>query len=171
MAVKITLGELAKKFATAPFKFDGVVNKELKVVGVKVRDDATKKFGQYQPAVGDLPAWAPLKPATIKAKERAGGGEDPLIGHFASSKKHRKSGWKSGSRKVWGMPLRSSIMLHVDGMVAHIGTDNPLARYHEYGAPAKNIPPRPFLRPAAFENQKFFMERMALAWEEVIKLL
>ena len=38
------------------------------MVAVKVRDDATKKFGHYQPAVGDLPAWAPLKPATVKAK-------------------------------------------------------------------------------------------------------
>jgi len=178
-AALVTLGELARIFAGAPLKFEAAAHLELKRVALKVRDDATKKFGTYQPAVDDLPAWASLRPATVAAKMKAGSpGDDPLIGHYSRNPRKRKkasykkavSAFRAGGK--WPMPLRSSISTHVESLTAQIGTDNPLAKWHEYGTTKGNyLPPRPFLRPAAFENQKYFRERMLIAWEAAIRSL
>lgn len=40
----------------------------LRAAGVQVAGTAKEKFGQYQPAVGEYPAWAPLKPESIRQK-------------------------------------------------------------------------------------------------------
>ena len=159
--MQVTLSALAARFAAAPGKFDAAVKRELSRVGAKVQATAKKKFGHYQPAVGEFPAWANLKKATIRVKERAGGGEDPLIGHYPKGHKN----------KVWPSHLRNSIESYVERLVVHIGTADPLGKHHEYGAPAKSIPPRPFLRPAAFECEKYFVERMGLAWQEAVRAL
>ena len=185
MARKISLDALAKKFIDAPGKLEAAVRIELARVGSKVRDDATKKFGTYQPAVGDLPAWAMLSPVTVAQKERAmegatkrvtsrrdariaagGSTDEPLIGHYPGKSKNR----------VWPAPLRNTIESHVEGMgvwqnmAVYVGTRDPLGRYHEFGTSGPHsVPPRPFLRPAAFENQEYFLERMSLAWDAAIR--
>jgi phage gpG-like protein len=115
---------------------------------VKVQSDAKKKFGTYQPAVGPYPAWANLKESTIKQKERAGGGDDPLIGHYPG-KNSRGGGGK----------LRNSILVQNHGLYSEVGTNDPIAKHHEFGAPRKKIPPRPFLRPALYQNQDFIKKQ------------
>ena len=185
MGKQISLGALQAKFLAAPMALEAAVRLELKVVGSKVRDDATKKFGTYQPAVGDLPPWAMLSPVTVAQKERAmkgatarvssrrdariaagGSNDEPLIGAYPGKSKNT----------VWGKPLFGTIESHVESagiwqnMAVYIGTRDPLGKYHEFGTSGPHaVPPRPFLRPAAFENQEYFLRRMALAWEAAIR--
>ena len=146
----IDLKQLMQKFAAAPHIIDAEMKVSVKKSARKVRDTATKKFGTYQSAIGGYPAWAKLKPATIRRKAKAGGGEDPLIGHYKVKSRNR----------VHGMPLMSSISDYVTdgGWTGVVGTDDPIGKHHEYGAPKANIPPRPFLRPALFENQDFIVK-------------
>lgn len=141
MAERVTLDQLARRFVAAPAKFHVSVNLAMVQAAILVRDTAVKKFGTYQPAVGEYPAWEPLKPETVARKEAAGSaGDDPLIGHYAGKR----------SNKAWPAPLRMTISMHVEDWVAQVGSDDPLAEYHEYGT--VNIPPRPFLRPSLFEK-------------------
>lgn len=156
-SLKITIKQLAKRFVNFPLKI--CVSKQLKVVGIKVRDDATKKFGHYQPEVGPYPGWPPLAPATIRIKSSAGGGEDPLIGHYPNGHQN----------KVWPVPLRTTIKYRSWIWQVQIGTKDPLGLIHEFGT--TKIPPRPFLRPAVYENQAFYVERMTLAVKEAIDLM
>jgi hypothetical protein len=145
-----------------------VLNKEIKLCAVKVRDTATKKFGILQPAVGPYPAWKMLTIDTVKEKARReapGLYADPLIGHYSGK----------SANKVWPAPLRTTIETHVDGWVATVGSRDPLAKWHEYGVTeaGKNhditIPPRPFLRPALFEETDFIRSRLAFALGATIK--
>jgi len=143
----IDLNGLMAKFAQAPNLIDAEMKISISKCTRKVRDTATKKFGSYQPSVGGFPAWAQLKPATIRRKAKAGGGDDPLIGHYTVKSRNR----------THGMPLMSSISDYVTdgGWTGVVGTDDPIGKHHEYGAPKANIPPRPFLRPALFQEQDF----------------
>ncbi|MHB1651666.1 MAG: phage virion morphogenesis protein [Desulfitobacteriaceae bacterium] len=159
----INLNQLMVKLAQAPHMIDAEMRLAVKKSARKVRDTAVKKFGSYQQAVGGLPAWAPLKPATIRRKARAGGGEDPLIGHYKVKSRNR----------IHGMPLMSSISDYVTdgGWTGVVGTDDPVGKHHEYGAPKANIPPRPFLRPALFEEQDFIREETSDAIKRTIMRL
>ncbi len=152
----VSLKELAARMVRTPVIVHATVELAVKKSAVKVRDTAVKKFGEYQPAVGPFPAWEQLKPATIKQKEKAGGGEDPLIGHYEHSQNN-----------AWPAHLRNTIEIAVDGFQGAVGTRDPIGAHHEYGAPKKNIPPRPFLRPALFENldeiHKEMLEALVLA--------
>ncbi len=153
---RVTLDQLARRFITAPAKIHASVNVAMVKAAVLVRDTAVKKFGEYQPAAGEFPAWEPLKPETVAQKAKAGAaGDDPLIGHYAGKRKN----------SVWPAPLRMTISMHVEEWVAQVGSDDPLAEYHEYGT--VNIPPRPFLRPSLFEKaeevQELVSEGMFLA--------
>lgn len=112
---------------------------------VKVQSTAKEKFGTYQPGVGGFPAWASLAESTIQQKERAGGGEDPLIGHYI-----RKTGGGAGGQ------LRGSILTKIGVMEATIGTNDKVGAYQEFGT-SRGIPPRPFLRPALYQNQGVIM--------------
>ncbi len=160
-----TFADLAKRFATAPAKLEATVRRQLRAVGMRVRDTATEKFGIYQPSVGPYPAWDRLSPVTVRLKARAGGAEDPLIGHYPTG--HRNT--------VWPAPLRTTIQSYVEDtgaftdMAVHVGTADPLGLYHEYGT--EDVPARPFLRPAAHQNEQFFLRRMAMAWQETAMLI
>jgi phage gpG-like protein len=166
---------MADTFKSVMAKFAGfgaivhpVLNKEIKLCAVKVRDTATKKFGNLQPAVGPYPAWPLLTIDTVKEKARAGAPglyADPLIGHYQGKT----------ANKVWPAPLRTTIEIDVEGWVATVGSRDPLAKWHEYGATeaGKNhnvtIPPRPFLRPALFENTDHIHKQLTLALGATIK--
>jgi hypothetical protein len=182
MAEEISLKNLTRRFLSATEQWEAVIKIELRRVGRKVRDDATAKFGHYQPAVGPYPAWAPLAPSTLANKlphagETRRGGlfspightgtfyaiesgntfDDPLIGHYA----------KGRGNKVWPAHLRNTISEQLNGLKVYIGTDDPLGPIHEFGSTNGKhpIPPRPFLRPAAFQNEDFFRKRMEWAFE------
>lgn len=110
---------------------------------VRVQARAMSKIGTYQPAVGPFNAWQQLAPSTLAAKRRAGAtGDDPLIGYYAPG--HQNS--------VWPVALRASIEIkRHDPLTAEVGTNDPLGPWQELGT-ARGIPPRPFMRPAGYEE-------------------
>ena len=143
---------LIKMFATMPEIISKEIEKEIKKSAIKVRDDAVNKFGEYQPAVGPYPAWEMLSINTVTQKINHGAeGTQPLIGAYGADK--FQEGNKATKNEAWPQPLRNTIGIKVEGLQAAVGTDDPIGKHHEYGAPKKNIPPRPFLRPALYENQ------------------
>jgi HK97 gp10 family phage protein len=139
-----SFAELAAKLEDKTFLLKTKAQKAVAEGAVKVQSTAKSKFGTYQPGVGGFPAWAPLAESTIKQKERAGGGEDPLIGHYVS-----KRGGRAGGQ------LRGSILTQIGVMEATVGTNDKIGTYQEFGT--SRIPPRPFLRPALYQNQAEIM--------------
>jgi hypothetical protein len=119
----------------------------LKAMAGLVEHDAKRKFGEYQGAVGDYPAWAELKESTQQERVRLGyTPNDPL--------------YRSGD-------LMSSIYSGVDmgAKVAAVGSDDPVMLYQEKGTPT--IPPRAALGPALFQNKKKIQKiasDMMFAW-------
>jgi len=137
-----SLNELARELEKRSYLFKENMNEAVAKGAVKVQSTAKAKFGVYQPGVGGFPAWPQLAESTIKQKERAGGGEDPLIGHYV----HKKGGRAGGQ-------LRNSILVKVGEMEAAVGTNDKVGEYQEFGT--SRIPPRPFLRPALYQEQEF----------------
>lgn len=122
----------------------------------KVRDRAVEKFGTYQPAVGEYPAWPALQEETAKRKLEAGAeGPDPLIGHYKGAEKNR----------VWPTHLRNSLEVSIGALSAEVGTNDPIGPWQEFGT-SRGIPPRPFLYPAAFEEEHDFHKRVLEAAAE-----
>jgi len=104
----------------------------LEVVAKKIEATAKDEIGHYQPATGPFPEWAPLADTTEAEKARLGYPSDaPLL--------------REGQ-------LRDSIEHEVSGLEAVVGSKSDIAAYQEFGT--KTIPPRPFIGPAAFRNQK-----------------
>jgi len=108
-----------------------------------VEKAAKKRLGHYHRAVGPFPGWVPLAPVTRADRVRKGyTPNDPLL--------------RSGE-------LRDHITHDVHGFEAMIGvkgegadengTDiGDIATYMELGT--ENVPPRPYLGPAAYRNRK-----------------
>lgn len=143
MARKInSLTELARQLENHSFLFQENARLAVAQSAVKVQSTAKSKFGVYQPGVGGFPAWQGLAESTIQQKERAGGSEDPLIGHYI----HKTGGGAGGE-------LRNSVLAKIDGLSAVVGTNNKVGTYQEMGT--RHIPPRPFLRPALYQEQSF----------------
>jgi len=108
------------------------VRRGLSEVAKAVEKTAKAEIGDYQPAVGPFPAWAPLADATKRERVRLGFTEDdPLL--------------RSGA-------MRDSISHAVAGTDAVIGSTSDVAVYQEMGT--DKIPPRPFLGPAALHNEE-----------------
>lgn len=158
---RISLDRLAILFASSPALVEANVKLGLKKGAVKVRDDATKKFGHYQPQVGSFEAWAVLATSTVQAKLRAGSaGDDPLIGHYTGK----------AQNSVWSTPLHNTIEYEVSGLMAQVGTQDPVGLWQEYGT-SRGIPPRPFLRPALWENTDYIKSEIGAAMAEVFRAL
>lgn len=154
----LNIDQAIRKLLEIPVKTHVAVNVGMNKAAILVRDTATKKFGEYQPAVGEFPAWELLKPETVERKTEAGSqGDDPLVGHYPKGTK---------GNAVWSAPLQTTVEMQVDGWMAHVGTKDQLGEYHEYGT--ENIPPRPFLRPALFEKTE---EIKVLVTEAVFEAL
>ncbi|WP_088187545.1 hypothetical protein [Desulfosporosinus sp. FKA] len=150
---QITFSQLITKLVEAPAKVDTAAIVALKKCAVEVQKTAQEKFGEYQPAVGPYPAWNQLADSTIEQKAQAGGGEDPLIGHYPNS---------SGN-KLYPTNLRQSltIKIHESALAAEVGTNNPIGKWQEFGtADGERIPPRPFLRPALYENEDYIKKAL-----------
>lgn len=137
-----SLNELASQLESKSWLFKEIMTEAVAKGAVKVQSTAKSKFGTYQAGVGGFPAWPELAESTIEAKARAGGGEDPLIGHYL---------YKAGGRS--GGQLRNSILVQLGGLEAAIGTNDKVAEYQEFGT--SKIPPRPYLRPALYQEQDF----------------
>ena len=97
-----------------------------------VQEDAKARIGHYQNEAGPFQDWAPLADSTEAEKARLGYPLDaPLL--------------REGT-------LRDSIVVESFPHEAIIGSKMKIAGYQEFGT--NRIPPRPFLGPAAFANQK-----------------
>ena len=106
----------------------------LEAVGSKIERDAKEIIGHYQRSdTGPFPEWEELAPST-KADRVSKGftPNDPLL--------------RTGE-------LRDSIGHEVRGRSVAIGSDLDIAIYQEMGT--ATIPPRPFLRIAAFRSKKW----------------
>ena len=151
----------------------------LKQAGARVVGAAKQKLGTYQPSVGEYPAWQVLKPASIAAKYRSSSGK----GIKKSGKEYLRrygsfqaSGTADDSPLVDTGALRQAITMDTgevsEGKVyigvakgkkkkKRKGKTSDVATYasvQEYGSAKKNIPPRPYLRPAVVENKEQIAE-------------
>jgi len=106
----------------------------LEAVGTKIEGEAKEIIGHYQRSdTGPFPEWEELDPATKADRVSKGFAEnEPLL--------------RTGD-------LRDSIHHKVVGHFVAIGSDNPIAIYQEMGT--STIPPRPFLRIAAWRSKKW----------------
>lgn len=116
-------------------------------VANRVRDAAKAKIGEYQEESGPFPAWEPLAASTLEEKERLGFSppDNPLL--------------RTGE-------MRDSISATVVGRDAIVGSTSDKALWHELGT--KHIPPRPFLGPAAHEQQHFIERLIGRAFYKVL---
>jgi HK97 gp10 family phage protein len=96
-----------------------------------IESTAKDEIGHYQPAVGPFPAWPALAERTLEHHARMGVGDSPLI--------------------VTG-ELYASIEHETHGDEAVIGTKSEIGAAQEFGTP--NIPPRPFMGPAAIRSKE-----------------
>jgi phage gpG-like protein len=94
---------------------------------------AKAKLGEYQPAVAgfgySFPAWSDLAESTLADKERQG---DPTPSPLLRQDQ-----------------LRESIHAEAEGWILRVGTNDPIAKFQEYGT--SRMPPRPFIGPALIE--------------------
>lgn len=158
----VDVRQMIEIFATAPIKIEAAAKVALTKSAVRVRDDAVKKFGTYQPHVGPYPAWQMLTIQTVNRKMDHGGagGPDPLIGHYGPGEGNR----------VWPAHLRNTIEWEVSGLQAQVGTQDPIGVWQEFGT-SRGIPPRPFLRPALWENLDAISADLKLAIAEGLMTL
>lgn len=160
--VLASFAEAAKLFErTAAVEF--ALESALHRIGAHVEKVAKEEIGEYQPAVGPFPAWAPLSEYTLN-----GWGKYPgkiQLGYAPPDNPLLREG-----------DLRDSIEYHVDHLEVSIGSDDDRMVYHELGT--ARMPPRPVLGPAVFRS-KHVIEKLvgaALAvglvgGEEAAKLL
>ena len=153
---QVTLPQLIQKFIEAPKKVDAQVLIALKKSAVEVQKTAQEKFGEYQPEIGPFPAWELLTIDTLHQKMDLAGspGPDPLIGHYPEGERNELS----------PTSLRQAISIEIDeaNLTATVGTNDPIGKWQEFGTD-RGIPPRPFLRPALFENQDFITKAISEA--------
>jgi len=96
-----------------------------------IKEDAQKRIGEYQDYTGPFNSWAPLAESTMADRVAKGfTPDDPLL--------------RTGD-------LRDSIEVTVKGNEAAVGSVSEIAMYQELGT--DNMPPRPFLGPAAFDSK------------------
>lgn len=147
---RITYAALVEKMARMPVEMEVAIVEALRKGAVQVHKTAVEKFGTYQPASGSFQGWAALTSATVDAKIRAGAqSDDPLIGHYAGK-----------GNKIYPTSLRQSLAMEVDekALAFQVGTNDPVGAWQEYGT--GHIPPRPFLRPALYENEQWIKDML-----------
>jgi phage gpG-like protein len=169
MTQKISsLNVLISKLSKAEFQLKENLVKAVAHSTAKVQATAKSKFGHYQPAVGGFPAWKLLTLQTILEKINRGMNDaNPLIGAYGKHVFQHAN--LATSRTAYPVALRDSILVKNFGLVGVVGTNNPLARHHEFGAPRANIPPRPFIRPALFQEQGFIQTEFRKAILKTLK--
>ncbi|QDX91072.1 hypothetical protein EEL30_00910 (plasmid) [Brevibacillus laterosporus] len=144
---------------------------------------AKEKLGTYQAGSGGYKSWVKLRPETIRKKHMSKTKAGALT--RAGRKYMKKHGsWGAGgnddSPLVDSGHLRQAITTdekQIKKGVVYVGVatgksnskkgdPGSYAATHEFGLEAKNIPARPFLRPALHENKAKIKE---IAKKEVVK--
>lgn len=121
--------------------------KGLKEAAELVVEEAKSSLGTYQGAVGTVPAWAPLSPATQADRVSRGyPADEPLL--------------RTGE-------LRDSIDYEVEDGHAYVGSDDESAPFHEFGT--VDMPQRSFLAGAAYRLEDEIAEIIGEAIFKAIK--
>ena len=136
-----SLAEFGAHLVTLQAAESLALHKGLDQVARLVEKTAKDEIGQYQPAIGPFPEWAPLAASTEAEKARMGFPLDaPLL--------------RTGE-------MRDSIQHETNGFEAIVGSTDDKMVYHEFGT--DKIPPRPVIGPAAFSNQEKIQEILGTA--------
>lgn len=163
-----SLDELIIKFKVADKAVYAELKKAIARGTAKVHATAIAKFGHYQPPIGPFPAWKLLSIRTVTEKQNRGMDDpSPLIGAYGAHRYQPAN--RTTKRNGYPTHLRNSILMKVTGLTGIVGTNNPLAPHHEFGAPRKHIPPRPFLRPALFQEEDFIRKEIKNAIAKAMK--
>lgn len=129
-------------FATHLLTAQALVVAELRTglteVTEAIRDTAKGELGTYQAGIGPFAAWQELADSTKEDRVRQGYTEnDPLL--------------RSGE-------LRESVAAEVAGLTGYVGSEKDEAVWMELGT--DKAPPRAFLGPAVYHNEKYIVERL-----------
>ncbi|MGF9909484.1 hypothetical protein [Brevibacillus porteri] len=166
--------ELFRALNSIPKQVDTATKRGLKRGATQVMRKAKEKLGSYQGESGPYPAWKHLKPYTVARKYTVKSGANKGFFNKKGLKLLRQpGGWRVGSTAdaplVDSGHLRQAITtddsdLNSDG-VMYVGVASgsssdgkgapgDYATAHEFGSATRNIPPRPFLRPALHESHE-----------------
>lgn len=118
-------------FVRAAVIHETVKKTAMRRAGTKVLAHARSKFGKYQPAVGEWPAWMFLTDYTMTERLHLGFKPDEPLKRTSS--------------------LKNSVLLSIDHDRIVIGSNDPRMIWHEMGT--ATIPPRPVLGPALYEKR------------------
>ncbi|MCP1306488.1 hypothetical protein [Paenibacillus tyrfis] len=173
--------ELFRALHSIPGAADHAVKKGLKKGAVIVMGRAKAKLGTYQGASGSFNAWAKLSPETIRRKHLSKSGSGKLTrGGKAYLKKH--GSWGAGGNDDSPLVDKGHLLQAITtdfseldnrgvsyvgvaagSRAAGKGSPADSAAAHEFGYAAKNIPSRPFLRPALEESKPAIKQEVAKA--------
>ena len=119
----LSIAEFVARLAEMTIATEHETRAALEEAALVVQIEAKEEIGHYQPEAGPFAAWAELADSTKADRLRQGYTEnDPLL--------------REGD-------LRDGIERTVQGHVAYVGSDSPIAEYQELGT--SRIPPRSFL--------------------------
>jgi hypothetical protein len=124
--------ELSKLFSAALRTVEGSEAQSILDAGAdRIKKRAQAELGIYQEAVGPFAAWAPLAAATLAHKS----GDTPL--------------YEEGD-----LEKAIDVLPSGEPYTAYVGITDPdmqvIGAALEFGAPAHNLPPRPFMGPALY---------------------
>jgi len=123
-----------------------------------VKKTAQEKIGEYQPAAGDLPAWAPLSPVTQADRVAKGFSPDnPLL----------RTGALRDSIEI--RPVTEDDVL-VGVFDPEMETIAGAMEYGYYNVRAQTpVPPRSFIRGSAFELARPIGESIGKAYKDTLE--
>lgn len=137
----MTLAEFADHFTKMAAQAPRRERRALVASGARLARHSRGYIGDYQGAVGPFPAWKPLSVNTLM------GGISPSGYHYQGK---IELGFSPGDNPLMRTGhLRGSIQSEVRGRSAIIGSDDPVARWQEFGTQGSPkhfpIPPRSFI--------------------------
>lgn len=130
----MNLPELVKALSIQKMALD--LHAGLDLCATLIEKTAKDEIGHYQGESGPFPSWAPLADSTMREKERLG-----YTGRFSTDDPLYRTG-----------EMQQSIEHQTGELEAVIGTNSPIAPYHEFGT--DKMPPRPFIGPALVHNKE-----------------
>jgi phage gpG-like protein len=178
--------DLFKALQDIPDAMNRAQRKAMKRSAAIVMGVAKAKLGTYQSASGAFISWAKLKPETVRRKHlsKTGSGKLSRAGK-AYIKKH--GSWGAGGNDDSPLSqmghLRQAITTDFSDIsrgVAYVGvaagsnaegkgSPSDYAAAHEFGYAPKNLPARPYLRPALEESKVNIREEAAKAITEELR--
>ena len=142
-----SFAELSRHLLRVASSIPKVTAVVIEKIGKNVEKTAKEKIGYYQDESGPFNGWLSLTSGTLKYHDRMGVGDSPLIitGELYASISHE------------------TVKAENIQMVT-VGSNSDIGFWQEIGT--NTIPPRPFIGPAMFENEKESIELIGKAVEK-----